>query len=66
MHDAHVAVVGFVRDSTLSPIDSTIAFTNSPLMAHMVAKFKLPVGEEAALGMRNLCDAIQALRYVLE
>ena len=55
-----------VHDSTLNPINSTIAFTNSPLMVQMVAEFKLPIREEAMLGMRYLCHVIQALWYVLE
>ena len=33
-------------------------------MAEITGKFKIPVGEEMAVGMRNLCDAIYALRYV--
>ena len=62
--NVHIAVVGFVRDPEIAPIDSTIAFVNSNLMAEMTGRFRLPVREEVAVGMQNLCDAIYALRYV--
>ena len=56
--------MGFIGDPKVAPTDSMISFMNSNLMAEIVKKFKIPIGEEMAMGMRNLCDTIYAMRYV--
>ncbi|KAF8313918.1 uncharacterized protein EI90DRAFT_3179517 [Cantharellus anzutake] len=62
IHPIGVAVVGFIADDTLSPRDSTIAFTSSPMIAEMVKAMGLPLAEDAALAMRNFYDGIKAFR----
>ncbi|KAF8332292.1 uncharacterized protein EI90DRAFT_3289032 [Cantharellus anzutake] len=63
IHPIGVAVVGFIADDTLSPRDSTIAFTSSPMIAEMVKAMGLPLAEDATLAMRNFYDGIKAFRY---
>jgi len=57
-----MAVVGFIVDESIPPEQSTIAFTNSPIMAKMVKALSLPLTQDAALAMRNLHDRISAFR----
>ncbi len=57
-----MAVVGFVVDESILPEQSTIAFTNSPIMAEMVKVLSLPLTQDATLAMRNLHNGISAFR----
>jgi len=57
-----MAVVGFIVNESIPPEQSTIASTNSPIMAEMVKVLSLPLTQDAALAMRNLHDRISAFR----
>ena len=61
-HNINMAVVGFVVDESILPEQSTIAFTNSPIMAEMVKVLSLPLTQDATLAMRNLHNGISAFR----
>ncbi|KAF8309530.1 uncharacterized protein EI90DRAFT_3025057 [Cantharellus anzutake] len=58
-----VAILGFIVDESLPPVESTIAFTSSHTVAEMVKMLQVPITQEAALAMCQLYDGLSTFRF---